>query len=162
MKRIETIILSLAVLFASASATASANATCTAKATTSALADDKAIDFSQLPAAAQSFIQSDFSTSEISFITKDTELLDTTYDVHFTDGTKVEFNSKGEWKEISCKKSEINLKYVPKQILSTVGSKWPKAEIRKIERYKQGYEIELSNRLELKFDKKFRLLEIDD
>ena len=59
MKRIETIILSLAVLFASASATA----------TTSTLADDKVIDFSQLPAAAQSFIQSDFSTSEISFIT---------------------------------------------------------------------------------------------
>lgn len=160
MKRIETIILSLAVLFASASTTASANATCTA--TTSALADDKAIDFSQLPAAAQSFIQSDFSTSEISFITKDTEVLDTTYDVHFTDGTEVEFNSKGEWKEISCRKSEINLKYVPKQILSTVGTKWPKAEIRKIERYKQGYEIELSNHLELKFDKKFRLLEIDD
>lgn len=31
-----------------------------------------------------------------------------------------------------------------------------------IERYKYSYEVELTNSLELKFDKKFRLTEIDD
>ena len=98
----------------------------------------------------------------ISLITKDTDLLDTTYDVLFSDGTKIEFNSKGEWKEISCKKGVVDNKYIPQQIRTTVARRWPDSGFRKIERYRQGYEAELTNRLELKFDKHFRLVEIDD
>ena len=33
---------------------------------------------------------------------------------------------------------------------------------RQIERDRHGYEIELTNRLELKFNKTFKLIEIDD
>ena len=81
MKRIIALILSLSVFALSAKA------------------DDKPIDYEQLPAAARAFIQSDFPSLSISFITRDADLLDTTYDVHFTNGLKLEFNSKGEWKE---------------------------------------------------------------
>ena len=128
----------------------------------SAKADDKPIDYEQLPAAAKAFIQSDFSSLSISFITRDAGILDTTYDVHFTNGLKLEFNSKGEWKEISNATSLIDTKYIPKEILASIASRWPDAGIKKIERYRQGYEIELTNRLELKYDKHFRLVEIDD
>ena len=95
-------------------------------------------------------------------MTRDTDLLDTTYDVHFTNGLKVEFNSRGEWKEISTKTATIDSKYVPGQIVSTVETRWPGVQFRKIEKYRYGYEVELTNRLELKFDKQFRLTEIDD
>ena len=128
----------------------------------SAKADDKPIDYEQLPAAAKAFIQSDFSSLSISFITRDAGILDTTYDVHFTNGLKLEFNSKGEWKEISNATSLIDTKYITKEILASIASRWPDAGIKKIERYRQGYEIELTNRLELKYDKHFRLVEIDD
>ena len=83
MKRIIALILSLSVFALSAKA------------------DDKPTDYEQLPAAAKAFIQSDFPSLSISFITRDAGILDTTYDVHFTNGLKLEFNSKGEWKEIS-------------------------------------------------------------
>ena len=128
----------------------------------SAKADDKPIDYEQLPAAARAFIQSDFPSLSISFITRDAGILDTTYDVHFTNGLKLEFNSKGEWKEISNATALIDTKYIPKEILASIASRWPDAGIKKIERYRQGYEIELTNRLELKYDKHFRLVEIDD
>ena len=144
MKRIIALILSLSVFALSAKA------------------DDKPIDYEQLPAAAKAFIQSDFSSLSISFITRDADLLDTTYDVHFTNGLKLEFNSKGEWKEISNATALIDTKYIPKEILASIASRWPDAGIKKIERYRQGYEIELTNRLELKYDKHFRLVEIDD
>ena len=144
MKKIATLILSLAAL------------------TFSAKADDRPIDFEQLPAAAKAFIQSDFPSVAISFITKDTDLLDTAYDVHLANGLKIEFNSKGEWKEISCKSAPIDNKYIPQQIRTTVASRWPDSGFKKIERYRQGYEVELTNRLELKFDRHFRLVEIDD
>lgn len=144
MKKIATVLISLA-LFAF-----------------SALADDRPIDYEQLPSAAKTFIQSDFPSLQISFITKDPDLVDTTYDVHFSNGLIVEFNSKGEWKEISCNTEAIADKYVPEKILSTISKRWPSAEVRKIERYRQGYELELSNRLELKFNKQCKLVEIDD
>ena len=144
MKRIIALILSLSVFALSAKA------------------DDKPIDYEQLPAAARVFIQSDFPSLSISFITRDADLLDTTYDVHFTNGLKLEFNSKGEWKEISNATALIDTKYIPKEILASIASRWPDAGIKKIERYRQGYEIELTNRLELKYDKHFRLVEIDD
>ena len=89
-------------------------------------------------------------------------MLDTTYDVHFASGLKIEFGSNGEWKEISRTSSLVESRFVPKQIVSTVSSRWPGAEFKKIERYRHGYEVELTNRMELKFDKKFRLTEIDD
>ena len=144
MKRIIALILSLSVFALSAKA------------------DDKPIDYEQLPAAVKAFIQSDFPSLSISFITRDADLLDTTYDVHFTNGLKLEFNSKGEWKEISNATALIDTKYIPKEILASIASRWPDAGIKKIERYRQGYEIELTNRLELKYDKHFRLVEIDD
>ena len=79
-----------------------------------------------------------------------------------SDGLKVEFNSKGEWKEISRKSAPIDDRFVPQQIRKNVASRWPEARFRKIERYRQGYEVELSNGLELKYNKNFKLAEIDD
>ena len=83
MKRILITIISFALI------TFAANAT------------DRPIEFGELPAAAQNFIKTDFQDLTVSFVTKDTELLDTTYEVNFTNGLKIEFNSKGEWREIS-------------------------------------------------------------
>ena len=127
-----------------------------------AFADDKPIDYGQLPSAAKTFISTDFPALSVSYVTRDTDLLDTTYDVHFTNGLKVEFNSRGEWKEISTKTATIDSKYIPAQIISAVESRWPGVQFKKIEKHRYGYEVELTNRLELKFDKQFRLTEIDD
>ena len=144
MKKIATLLFSLALISVAANA------------------DDKPVDFQQLPSSAKTFIKSEFPLESISFITKDSDLLDTTYDVHFASGLKIEFGSNGEWKEISRTSSPVEIRFVPKQIVSTVSSRWPGAEFKKIERYRHGYEVELTNRMELKFDKKFRLTEIDD
>lgn len=57
-----------------------------------------------------------------------------TYDVHFASGLKIEFGSNGEWKEISRTSSPVESRFVPKQIVSTVSSRWPGAEFKKIER----------------------------
>lgn len=144
MKKIVTLLMSLA-FFA-----------------TIANADDRPIDYEQLPSAAKSFIEADFPMQSISYITKDMDLLDTSYNVHFANGLEIEFNSKGEWKEISCATSPIDSKYIPRQIIDAVATRWPGEKFKKIERYKYGYEVELTNSLELKFDKMYRLTEVDD
>lgn len=51
---------------------------------------------------------------------------------------------------------------VPQQIKDYVKQNYPDARITKIDRDRRDYEVSLSNRLELTFNKEFRLIEIDD
>jgi hypothetical protein len=51
---------------------------------------------------------------------------------------------------------------VPEAIRLYVQSNYENTKILKIERSSKEYEVELSNRLELTFDKEFHLIDIDD
>ena len=128
-----------------------------------AMADnDKVIETEQLPAAARTTLSKYFRGKDVALVTMDTEVFGKSYEVVFADGDKIEFNKKGEWKEISCATSPIDSKYIPRQIIDAVATRWPGEKFKKIERYKYGYEVELTNHLELKFDKIYRLTEVDD
>ena len=51
---------------------------------------------------------------------------------------------------------------VPEQIKSYVAQTFPNQQVRKIERKRYSWEIELSNGLEIEFDKQFNVTDIDD
>jgi predicted nucleotide-binding protein (sugar kinase/HSP70/actin superfamily) len=80
----------------------------------------------------------------------------------FADGVKIEFNGDGEWKDVDCKFGAVPAAIIPKKIASYVAKNYPDAKIIKIDRDRRDYEVSLSNRLELTFDMKFNLVEIDD
>ncbi|MDR3061192.1 MAG: PepSY-like domain-containing protein [Dysgonamonadaceae bacterium] len=128
-----------------------------------ALADnDKPITVDQLPATARQFISTYFSGVKVSLAKMDTEIFDKSYEVVFTDGNKVEFNSKGEWKDVDCKFTQVPEGIIPPQIKNYVAANYKDMKIVKIDRNKRDYEVELSNGLELKFDLKFNLIDIDN
>lgn len=78
------------------------------------------------------------------------------------DGTKLEFNGDGEWKDVDCKYGAVPAAIVPKQITDYVAKHYPDVKIIKIDRDRRDYEVSLSNRLELTFDMQFNLVDIDD
>ena len=127
-----------------------------------ASADDKPITFEQLPAKAQQFIKTNFPQEKIAFTSLDRDIFGDTYDVLFASGTKLEFTDKGEWKEIECKYSTFDEKFIPEQIRKYVTDTYPGTKYVKIEKGKNGYEVELTNGLELTFDRNFVLIDIDD
>ena len=116
----------------------------------------------KLPAAAQSFIKEYFPETAISYAKKDAELSKTTYEVTLQDGTEIDFNSKGEWDKVDCKRAAVPAALVPAFIAEYVQTSFPGQIIVKIDKERYGYEIELGNDLELKFDKNGNLLNIDD
>ncbi len=124
--------------------------------------DDKPIKVTQLPPSAQQFIKSHFGNSKVAIAKMETDWLDKSYDVIFTDGNKLEFDKQGNWKEINCKYSAVPASVIPVQILKYVSENYPDAKVLKIERDKKDYEVKLSNRWELKFDLQFNLIDIDD
>ena len=141
-------------MFAAIALLVSANAVCHAI--------DKVISEKELPAAAQTLIKQSFAGQGITLAQKDQDGLNVNYDVLLADGTKLEFDSKGEWREINTKPRAVPPTFVPAAIAEKVQQKFPNAKIVQIERGRFGYEVDLSNGLDIHFDKKCRMKKIDD
>ena len=134
--------------------------------------DDKPIQVSQMPQKAQQFIKQHFAGNNIAMAKVagnniamakvESDFLQKSYDVIFTDGNKVEFDKKGNWTEVNCKFSVVPQGIIPAPIQKYVTTNYADAKILKIERDKADYEVKLSNGWELKFDSKFNLIDIDN
>ncbi len=88
------------------------------------------------------------------------------YEVRLSDGTQIEFNKTPEWKKVDCEHSNVYnsvpAALVPDQITTYVKTNFAGQSIIKIEKNRRGWEIELNNELEIKFDSKFNVTKIDD
>jgi len=122
---------------------------------------DTPIKLSQLPTVAQKTIKAHFAKGKVAMAKMDSGWFDKSYDVVFTNGTKIEFDENGAWKEIDCKNSAVPKALVPVQITKYVRSHYPHSKIVKIERDRKGYEIELSGDIDISFNKNFEVTDID-
>ena len=78
------------------------------------LADnDKPIQISQMPKKAQSFVQKYFADQSVAVAKMETDFLDKTFDVIFTNGDKVEFDKKGNWTKIDCEHTQVPAEVIP-------------------------------------------------
>lgn len=125
-------------------------------------AQDKVISFGQLPKKAQLFVTTYYAESQVSFVKEEKELMSKSYEVKLKDGVKIEFDSKGEWTEVDADLKSVPLKVVPVSILEYVKKSFPDNEIVQISRSSRKYEIELTNGLDLEFNKKGEFVRIDD
>ena len=116
-------------------------------------AGDRIIPKEQLPAAAQTFIQKTFPGQTVSYAKIDSDGRKT-YEVRLSNGTEVEFDKNGTWDKVDCNHSAVPANLVP--------ASFPGATIVKIDKERYGYDIELSNDLELKFNKNGKMLRVDD
>ena len=123
---------------------------------------DKPIEVDKLPEAAQKFLKQYFPQVDVTLAKVDNELTYKEYEVLLTNGTRIEFGSNGEWKDVDCKFDVVPEGIVPRPIVDYVAKHYPDAKIVRIDLERRNYEVVLSNRLELTFDKKFKLVEIDD
>ena len=115
----------------------------------------------QLPEKAKTFLSTYFPKAKTSLIRKDLDLTELSYDVIFTDGSKVEFDRKGNWTEVDCINHPLPAGIVPETINKTIKAQYPDASVTKIERDHRDYEVKLNNRVELTFNKSMQLIDID-
>lgn len=117
-------------------------------------AADRIIPFNRIPEKARTTIAKHFPQAKVSYAKMDNDLFSKTYDVVFTDGNKIEFDSKGNWKEIDCKYSHVPNDLIPASIQRYVATHHQGLRIVQINRNSREYEVELSNGLELIFSHK--------
>lgn len=129
----------------------------------SAIADnDRVINKSQLPAPAQQFLNEHFAGVDLTYAKEERDIFKHSFEVRLADGTKIEFTSKGEWDEVECRFGEVPAAIVPQAIKEYIDKNYAGAKVLYIEKDCNDYEVKLSNRLELKFDKDFNIYDIDD
>ena len=124
--------------------------------------NDRIIAKENLPQKSQQFVNRYFGDVKITYVKEERDFLEKSYEVMFADGSRVEFNRNGEWKEIDCRQSSVPSPLIPARIMEYVKTNYPKAKIMQIERDRHDYEVKLSNRLELTFDSKYNIIDIDD
>ena len=76
----------------------------------------------------------------------------TDYDVRLVNGTTIEFSNAGKWTSVDCKTKEVPEGLIPKTIRNYVNKNFKDLKIVKIEKKSSGYEIGLSDGVELKFN----------
>ncbi|MDE6239891.1 MAG: PepSY-like domain-containing protein [Muribaculaceae bacterium] len=115
--------------------------------------DKYTINRDELPQTAQDMLQQYFPKAKIGMIKVDKHLLKKTdYDVRLVNGTTIEFSNAGKWTSVDCKTKEVPEGLIPKTIRNYVNKNFKDLKIVKIEKKSSGYEIGLSDGVELKFN----------
>lgn len=125
-------------------------------------AKDKPVTFSQLPVAAQAFINKNFPDDKVSFASVDDDIIRPDYQVVLASGVMLDFENNGKLEKISTRNGNIPDGIIPAEILNAVNAQYPDAKVLEYEIDRRTYEVKLSNKLEIKFNSAFGIIEIDD
>lgn len=120
--------------------------------------DNRVITYDQLPQTAKTLLSQHFAKKVPLVVTMDWD----EYEILYQSGEKVEFNKRGEWKSIDCRVSAVPSVLIPEQIKSHIKATFPGTTIIKLERDRRGYGVKLNNGLEVEYNTRFQVVEIDD
>ena len=123
--------------------------------------NDKPISVNALPAKAQTLLSNHFNNQKVMLATIETGGINKSYDVVLQNGTKLEFDKKGNLTEIDCKQGKVPDQLIPQAIKNYLMENYAGQSVKKIEMNKNEYEVELANGLDLTFNKHFQLIDID-
>ena len=122
---------------------------------------DRAVEKSQLPANVQEFVKKHFPNIEVSYAKQDNDLFERDYTVVLTNGNKIEFTSKGEWKEVDCEHHQVPEGIIPDAIRKYLNENQKGHRVIEIKKDFRHYDVKLSNKLEMEFGLDGKLLRYD-
>ena len=119
-----------------------------------------ACDDTKIPARSQAFINQFFPQSSIVIVETEEDGDDNPeLEVWLNDGTKIDFDLQGEWKTVARKKTGVPLTLIPQQLITFVNTNYPNNVITKFSRKDYGYKLELSDDMDLRFNKQYQFIE---
>lgn len=128
----------------------------------SAIAQDTFFPKEQLPQSIKNFVQELFPGQMIDYVNIDADSDDANYEICLNNGIELDFDMNEEWERVDCFNMSVPMQIIPTAIANYVNSHFAGEDIVKIDKESYGYEIELSNGLEIKFNQLGELLYIDN
>lgn len=114
-----------------------------------------------VPEDINAFVKKYFPDATIARVTTENEPDGKELDVTLSDGTEVDFDVKNQWDNVDCKTKAVPADLVPAAIASYVKEKYQSLTITKIDKDEKGYDIKLSDGVELKFDTAGKFIGVD-
>lgn len=116
--------------------------------------DETIINAQDLPENAQTFITTHFPEADINKIEKNAtaESDGSLYEVELSNNFDIDFSAEGDWIDIDGNNSEIPAEIIPANIANYVIENYAGLFITEIDTESTGYEINLSNDLDVHFD----------
>ena len=114
-----------------------------------------------LPEPITAFVKQHFPNAAIAGVEPDQEHGGLEYDVYLNDGTQIDFDANNQWEKVESMKG-VPAFFIPKGVASYVKSNYQNMVITKINKEYHGYDVELANGLELKFDRSGNFMGMDD
>lgn len=125
--------------------------------------DEISRDASVLPEAARTTIANNFK-AKVSLVKIDKDFGRVSeYEVILTDGSEISFDSKGNWRQVETNaKTAVPRAFVVEGIRNFVKKNHAGQNVVGIEKERNGFEVELANGIDLKFDMNGNFIKYDD
>lgn len=124
---------------------------------------EKPVTLGTLPEGVKDILEEHYAGEQPALAIRKFEGLKTEYELTFIDGTKLEFDAKGQWKEVKSHVRTVPEAFVPPMIREYLDRNFPGVAVMEISRDRKEFETGLSNRIELTFDSRtFMLTDFDD
>ena len=125
---------------------------------------DRPLDYESLPAVSKAFVETYFPGDKPVKVTREGSNSRTEYDVTLASGFSVEFDAEGEWTDVDgpMNIAITNDGFIPQPIRDYVAANYTDAGINEISRDRRGYEVDLTNRIELQFDRNGNFVRVDN
>lgn len=123
------------------------------------------INFAELPEASRILIESNFTgTTASRVIKKNTPDTDgTLYEVWLNNNFEIDFDESGNWTDIDGNNQQVPNALIPEPILAYTQTNYPSPLfIEVIDKEPYGYQVEISNDVELKFNSDGTFIGIDN
>lgn len=115
--------------------------------------DWESIDFDQLPPQAIAYLETYWGGYQISDIEQDGSGAGATYDVTLTNGVEIEFDGSGLWVDVDAPMGmSLPTAFINPGITNYVSLNFPMEGINEISREYYGFEVDLTNNVELYFN----------
>ncbi|MDI6034387.1 PepSY-like domain-containing protein [Flavobacterium sp. LB2P84] len=118
----------------------------------------KKIETTELPKAAQEFLQKYFSHTSVNIAKKDAEHGEKGYEVKLKDGTEVEFWKDGSYREVDGGKKPIPTAFIPTSVKDYMAKNYPNEKITHIDYGHKNLDVDLTNNIDLEFTKEGKIL----
>ena len=100
-----------------------------------------------LPPKAKEFLQENFN-AQIGIVQVDKN----NYEVYLSDGTELEFDMDGSWREIESKFNPLNFNILPPILADIIKNNYPNATMLELKKKINYYKIQLNNGLKIIID----------
>jgi len=121
------------------------------------------IQATELPQAARTFVETHFPGITYTRVEKQSraDRDGSIYDVHLSNGFEIDFTAEGTWTDIDGNNQAVPAGILPASIAQYVTANYASQSVTTIEIERHGYDVELSNDVDLVFNANGEFVRID-